>query len=41
MVKQFKGEKVIAFKFKRLKGFAKKKGHRQNLTQVEITAINV
>src|SRR3954471_1258576 len=40
VVKQFKGEKVIAFKFKRRKGYSRKKGHRQNLTQVEITAIN-
>jgi large subunit ribosomal protein L21 len=40
VLKQFKGEKVIAFKFKRRKGYARKKGHRQNLTQVEITAIN-
>ncbi len=41
VVKQFKGEKVIAYKFKRRKGFSKKKGHRQNLTQVEITGITV
>jgi large subunit ribosomal protein L21 len=41
VVKQFKGEKVIAYKFKRRKGFSKKKGHRQNLTQVEITGINL
>jgi large subunit ribosomal protein L21 len=40
VLKQHKGEKVIAFKFKRRKGYARKKGHRQNLTQVEITAIN-
>src|SRR5580658_279195 len=39
VVKQFKGEKVIAYKFKRRKGYSRKKGHRQNLTRVEITAI--
>ena len=39
VVKQFKGEKVIAFKFKRRKGYSRKKGHRQNLTKVEITGI--
>ena len=41
VVKQFKGEKVIAYKFKRRKGYSRKKGHRQNLTQVEITGINL
>jgi large subunit ribosomal protein L21 len=40
VVSQFKGDKVIAYKFKRRKGYSRKKGHRQNLTKVEITAIN-
>jgi large subunit ribosomal protein L21 len=35
-----KGPKVIAFKYKRRKGFHKKKGFRHNHTRVEITAIN-
>ncbi|MCQ2365336.1 MAG: 50S ribosomal protein L21 [Akkermansia sp.] len=35
-----RGAKGIAFKFKRRKGFHKKKGFRAALTQVEITAIN-
>ena len=40
VVKQYRGEKLIIFKFRRRKGFHKKKGHRQSLTQVKITAIN-
>ena len=35
-----RGAKGIAFKFKRRKGFHKKKGFRAALTQVKITAIN-
>ena len=35
-----RGEKGIAFKFKRRKGFHKKKGFRAALTKVKITAIN-
>ena len=34
-----KGEKVIAFKMKRRKGFRKKHGHRTQYTQLKITAI--
>ena len=40
VLKQFRGDKVIAFKFKRRKGYSRKKGHRQSLTKLEITAIN-
>lgn len=40
IVKQHRAPKVIAFKFKRRKGYHRKKGHRQHLTRVEITAIN-
>ena len=40
VIKQFRAPKVIIFHFKRRKGFHKKKGHRQNLTQIEITGIN-
>lgn len=35
-----RGEKGVAFKFKRRKGFHKKKGFRAALTKVKITAIN-
>jgi large subunit ribosomal protein L21 len=34
-----KGEKVIAFKMKRRKGFRKKHGHRTQYTQLKVTAI--
>ena len=34
-----KGEKVIAFKMKRRKGFRKKRGHRTQYTQIKVTAI--
>lgn len=35
-----KGEKVIAFKMKRRKGFRKKHGHRTHYTQIKVTDIN-
>ena len=34
-----KGEKVIAFKMKRRKGFRKKHGHRTRYTHIKVTAI--
>ena len=34
-----KGEKVIAFKMKRRKGFRKKHGHRTHYTHIKVTAI--
>lgn len=34
-----KGDKVIAFKMKRRKGFRKKHGHRTHYTQIKITEI--
>ncbi len=34
-----KGDKVIAFKMKRRKGFRKKKGHRTQYTQIKIQSI--
>ncbi len=34
-----KGEKVIAFKMKRRKGFRKKHGHRTHYTQIKVTDI--
>lgn len=35
-----KGDKVIVFKKKRRKGYKKKNGHRQYLTEIQIEAIN-
>ncbi|MEG0024703.1 MAG: 50S ribosomal protein L21 [Akkermansia sp.] len=40
VVSQFRGKKIIAFKFKRRKGFHKKKGSRRAMTKLEITGIN-
>jgi large subunit ribosomal protein L21 len=37
---EVKGEKVIAFRFKRRKNVRRKRGHRQRYTQVRITAIH-
>ena len=34
-----KGDKVIAFKMKRRKGFRKKHGHRTHYTHLKVTAI--
>ena len=36
---QVKGEKVIAYKQKRRKGFRKKKGHRTQYTKIRVTDI--
>ena len=40
VLKQFRGEKVTSFKFRRRKGYHRKRGFRKDLTKVEITAIN-
>ncbi|MBA3648279.1 MAG: 50S ribosomal protein L21 [Chitinophagales bacterium] len=39
IVEHLKGDKVIAFKKKRRKGYKKKIGHRQYLTKIKIEAI--
>ncbi len=39
ILKHLKGDKVIVFKKKRRKGYQKSNGHRQYLTQIEITAL--
>ena len=39
VLRQYKDEKVIVGTFKRRKGFHKKKGHRQLLTELEIQDI--
>ncbi len=36
-----KGKKLVTQKYARRKGYHKKIGHRQNYTEVKITAINV
>jgi large subunit ribosomal protein L21 len=35
------GEKIVVFKFKRRKGYAKKQGHRQGFTEVKINDITL
>ena len=39
VLKHLKGDKVIVFKKKRRKGYKKKNGHRQYLSQIQITDI--
>ena len=39
VLNHLKGDKVIVFKKKRRKGYKKKNGHRQYLTQIQITEI--
>jgi large subunit ribosomal protein L21 len=40
VIDQFKDKKVIAFKYKRRKGYHRTVGHRRLLTRVKIEAIN-
>ena len=39
VVEQFRGPKLINFKFRRRKGYHRTVGHRQHLTRVKITSI--
>ena len=41
IVKHGLGEKIIIFKFKRRKNYARKQGHRQGFTEVRINDINL
>ena len=36
---EVKGEKLIAFKYKRRKGYERKKGHRQRFTEVKVVKV--
>jgi large subunit ribosomal protein L21 len=40
IVGQIKGEKLLAYRYKRRKGYHRTVGHRQKLTKVKITEIN-
>ena len=40
ILRQGKGEKVVAFKKKRRKNTHRKRGHRQSFTEIKITAIS-
>ena len=39
VIEQFRGEKVLVFKFKKRKNYKKLRGHRQQLTRVEIKSV--
>lgn len=39
IVEQFRGKKIIIFKYKRRKNHHKKKGHRQSYTRIRVTEI--
>ena len=41
IVKHGLGDKIVVFKFKRRKNYAKKQGHRQGFTEVRITDITL
>ncbi len=38
---QFKGQKVIIFKFKKRKRYRRTRGHRQNLTKLKIVSLPI
>ena len=39
VLEHYKGEKQLVFKFKKRKNYKRKRGHRQNLTRIQITQI--
>lgn len=39
VVDQHKGDKQLVFKFQKRKRYSRKKGHRQNLTKLEVTGM--
>ena len=41
IIKHGRGDKIIVFKMKRRKNYAKKQGHRQGYTEVKINDINL
>jgi large subunit ribosomal protein L21 len=41
VISQFKDKKVIAFKYKRRKGYHRTVGHRRQLTRIKIDAIDL
>lgn len=40
IVRQAKAKKVMVYKKKRRKGYEKKRGHRQEFTEIKVTKIN-
>ena len=41
VLEQFKGEKVTIFKFKKRKRYHRTRGHRQNLTKLQVSELPV
>ena len=41
IVKHGRGDKIVVFKFKRRKNYARKQGHRQGFTEVRIKSISL
>ena len=41
IVRHGRGEKIVVFKMKRRKNYARKQGHRQGFTEVKINDINL
>jgi large subunit ribosomal protein L21 len=41
VVSQYKGDKVIAYKYRRRKGYHRTVGHRRQLTRLKITGISL
>ncbi len=41
VVKHGRGDKIIVFKFKRRKNYARKQGHRQGFTEVRIKSVTL
>ena len=41
IVRHGKGDKIVVFKFKRRKNYARKQGHRQGFTEVKINDITL
>ncbi|GJG88616.1 50S ribosomal protein L21 [Gemmatimonadetes bacterium T265] len=41
IVKHGRGDKIVVFKFKRRKNYARKQGHRQGYTEVRFKAIDL
>ncbi len=39
MIEQFKGDKQLVFKFKKRKNYKRLRGHRQQLTRVQIDSV--
>ena len=39
VLEQFKGEKQLVFKFKKRKNYKKLRGHRQQLTRVQVVSV--